>query len=98
MHFPPSKTSFLLLAYEKASWKLETKYVAISKCFLLHHTGFFCSAGFAGGQQAVHACNCVEAGAIFIREVSCDTCKGIKEHKGLPSQAPGFMSQHSCAH
>lgn len=43
------------------------------------------SAGFAGGGQGAHACNCVTAGAALVREVFHDTCKGIEEHKGFPS-------------
>lgn len=78
--FPLQKPLFFSLLMKRPLGSLKPKHVAISKCFLLHHTGFF-SAGFAGGQWGVHACHCVKAGAAFVREAFCDTCKGTNAHQ-----------------
>ena len=46
------------------------------------------TAVFAGGEWKMHACNFVKAGTVFVAEIFSDTCKGIKQHKCLPSLAP----------
>lgn len=79
--------SFLFLAYDKASWKFEAKICFhIQMLFASSHWLF--TAGFAGGEREMHACNFVKAGAAFVREIFNNTCKGILEHQCLLSLAP----------
>lgn len=94
--FPVQKPLFFSLLMKRPLGSLKPKHVAISKCFLLHHTGFFfCRLcwGRAGGAcvQLCESRGCLCQGG-FLWHLHSDP--GTQR---CPLVGTRLVSQHSCA-
>lgn len=90
--FPFQKPLFFFLLMKRPLGSLKPKHIAISKRFLLHHTGFY-SAGFAGESRGCMLAIVSKQGLPLSGRLSVTPAEGPRTQR-----SPELGTRHSCAH